>query len=322
MSTALQEAQNPTPAPEAQQVDLRAYWRVIAKRRWLIGATFLIAVALTAAYALRLPKIYSATATMVIDASSPKVLGTGVVQDVAESTAPYWFSKEYYETQYNVMKSRIVSDRVAQKVRTARDDKFLNLDAVPTQEMRDAGLRALSALRAQVNAAAEPAVILMGRLGVEPVKESRVVRLSVDDQDPVLAAALVNAFSQAYMDYNLASKTATTSEANESLETELPDLESKLQKSAAELSDFKKRHDIVSASWEDKQNVVTQRYARISEELTTTRLKQAAIKARADSIIGTAEGQPRERCRACRARPGDARADSSVAENEIARPSL
>ncbi|MBK7864660.1 MAG: polysaccharide biosynthesis tyrosine autokinase [Archangiaceae bacterium] len=286
MATTFSEDPAPAPAPQSEgQIDLRAYWRIVLKRRWLIVGVFLAVVAGTAAYALRLPKIYSASTTMVIEMTAPKVLGTGLVQDVAESSTPVWFSKEFFETQFNVMRSRAVAERVANKVRTARDDAFLRLDSVASEEARVAGLKALEKLRAQIAAAPEPALVLMGKLTVEPVKESRIARLQVDDLDPLLAAGLVNAFARAYMEHNLASKTSTTQEASDSLETQLPDLEAKLQKSAVDLSDFKKKHDIVSTSWEDKQNIVSQRLNRISDELTTVRVHKAAAKARYDAIV-------------------------------------
>src|ERR1700753_3830953 len=100
MSTTGPDLQQPQLPEAEQQVDLRAYWRIVSKRRWMILATFVLAVVIAAAYALRLPKIYSAQATIVIEMASPKVLGQNNVQDVAESSAPIWFGKEYYETQF------------------------------------------------------------------------------------------------------------------------------------------------------------------------------------------------------------------------------
>lgn len=285
--------EGPAPAaPQAEnQVDLRMYWRIVVRRRWVIVGSFLIAMLVTAGYSLRLPKIYTATSTLVIEMSAPKVLGSGSVQDVAESGAPFWFSKEYYETQFTVMRSRAVADRVANKIRTGRDDKLLRLDSVPTEEARAAGLRALAALRAQIVASPEPGMVLSGRITVEALKDSRIAKLSVDDLDPVLAAALVNTFAESYMEHNLAAKSNTTTEASESIETQLPDLEAKLQKSASELSAFKKSHDIVSTSWEDKQNVVAHRYMKINDELTQIRIRKAGAKARADAIVALSKDE-------------------------------
>src|SRR5436309_1661847 len=97
----------PAPPQTEGQIDLRAYWRVIVRRRWLIAFIFLLSIGVASAWALRLPRLYTATTTLVIDTAAPKALGAGTVQDVADNGQPaFWLGKEYYETQYNIMRSR------------------------------------------------------------------------------------------------------------------------------------------------------------------------------------------------------------------------
>lgn len=265
--------------------DPRMYWRTILRRRWVIVGVFLTVAGLFAAYTFRLPKIYSAAATIIIDMSSPKVLGAGQVQDVVDSApGSYWFSKEYYETQYNVLRSRAVAARVAQRVLTQRDDEFLGKDQNLPGEAWANGLKALGALRERVKNASDPSSVFLGRVRIEPVKESRVAKLAIDDEDPVLAAALANAFAQSYMDHNVASKSTTTTEATESLELRLPDLESKVQLAADALDEFKRKHDIVSPTYDDRVKMVTGRMLRLNEELTNAIVAKAQLKARNDAI--------------------------------------
>ncbi len=266
-------------------LDLRLYWRTIVRRRWLIVGVFLTVAGLFGAYTLRLPKVYSASATIIIDMSSPKVLGTGQVQDVVDSApGSYWFSKEYYETQYNVLRSRAVAARVAERVLTQRDDEFLGREQSVPGEAWANGLKALAALRERVKAANDPSIVMMGRVAVEPVKDSRVAKLQVEDGDPVLAAALANAFAQSYMEQTIASKSTTTTEATESLESRLPDLEAKLLGSARALEEFKEKNDIVAPSYEDKVKMVDDRMLKLNEELTRIVVSKAQLKARNDAI--------------------------------------
>src|SRR3954447_15456562 len=103
-----------TPAQD-QPLDLRSMWRVVSRRRTLILITFAIVMAISVIYTLRLPKVYSATTTLILEMSAPKILGNGQVQDVPDSTLPYWASREYAETQFNVLRSRAVAERVVQK---------------------------------------------------------------------------------------------------------------------------------------------------------------------------------------------------------------
>src|SRR5438874_778531 len=99
-------SENSTPMvqPLEGQIDRRTYWRVGVRRRWLIVGTFLAPLLVSSGYTFWLPKIYTANATLVIELAAPNALGSGTVALVAESgTTSYWYSKEYYETQFNVI---------------------------------------------------------------------------------------------------------------------------------------------------------------------------------------------------------------------------
>ncbi len=70
----------------SESIDLRAYWRVIARRRWLVIPFFVATVLVTALVTLRQTKIYDATCTIIIDLTAPKVLDQQV-QDFVETGA-------------------------------------------------------------------------------------------------------------------------------------------------------------------------------------------------------------------------------------------
>jgi capsular exopolysaccharide synthesis family protein len=255
-------------------IDLRNYWRIIVRRRLLIAGVFVAALALGGIYTLRQPKTYDATCVLVIDISGPRVLDAQQVQDVVDSGAgSYWYSREYYETQYKILTSRVVASRVVDKLRLGEDLHFLGLDKVADAELR----RKRAALL-------DPAALAQARLRVEPVKDSRIVKLRVEDTDPSEAAALANAFADAYIAETLSVKTSTTHSATDWLEQQLGDLEVKLQKSGEALFDFKKQKDIVSTTFEDKQSMTSQRLAQLNDALTRARTQKAQLQARNDAI--------------------------------------
>ena len=110
-------------------IDLQAYWRTIVRRRWLIIPFFLAVVLVTGVVTLRQTRIYDATCTIIIDLSAPKVLDKDSVQEVVESgSGGYWYSKEFYETQYKVLTSRTVAQRVVDKLQLGQNLRFLDLD--------------------------------------------------------------------------------------------------------------------------------------------------------------------------------------------------
>jgi capsular exopolysaccharide synthesis family protein len=274
------------PAADRDEIDLRAYWRTLVRHRWVIGSVFAAAVLLTMIFTLRQTKIYTATATIIIEVSAPKVLNQQEVQDVVETgVSGYWMSKEYFETQYKVIQSRAVAQRVVEKLQLGRDLRFLGLDQLKDPGRIEAAIAKL-----------DPIDALQRRLQILPVKDSRVVRVQISDRDPKWAATLANAVAEAYITENLSVKTNTTQGASNWLEQQLSDLEAKLGKSSKELFAFKQAHDIVATTWEDRQGMVTQQLVAINDALTRARVQKATLEARSEQIaaLGDAleKGEP------------------------------
>jgi polysaccharide biosynthesis transport protein len=271
---------------EGDEIDLHAYWRVIVRRRWVIASVFASVVLLTLLFTLRQTKVYAATATLIIDVNAPRVLNQKDVQDVVDSgTGGYWYSKEYYETQYKVITSRAVAQRVIDKLQLARDLRFLGLDDVNDPKKVEEHLGRI-----------DPAVELQERLEVLPVKDSRVVRVQVRDGDPRWAATLANAVAEAYITESLSVRSTMTQNASEWLEQQLADLETKLAKSSDDLFRFKQAHDIVATSWEDRQGMVSQRLVAVNDALTKARVLKAQLESRNEQIAALgdaiAKGDP------------------------------
>lgn len=263
------------PRPEdGGEIDLHAYWRVLVRRRWVVLGVFAAVVLATLVFTLRQTKLYAATTTLIIDVSAPKVLNSKDVQDVMEQgAAGYWSAKEYYATQYKVITSRAVAQRVVDKLQLAHDLRFLGLDGLHDEKAVAAALARL-----------DPVEVLQQRLSVMPVKDSQVVQVQVEDRDPRWAATLANAVAEAYITENLSVRSATTQSASDWLEQQLGDLEAKLAKSADDLFKFKQAHDIVATSWEDRQSMVTQRLAAINDALTRARVQKAQVAARNEEL--------------------------------------
>ena len=261
------------PSQQGDEVDLRAYWRVITRHRWTILAVFSAVVVLTLLVTLRQTKIYASTATLVIETSAPRVLDKDAVQDVVETGAgSWWSSKEYFETQYKVITSRSVAQRVVERLQLKQNDKFLEIEGLEPVKREEARQKL------------DPVMVLLDRLKVVPVKDSRIARIMVEDRDPQQAAMLANAVAEAYIADNLSVRSTTTQSASDWLEQQLADLEGQLDKSSKALFDFKKEHDIVATSWEDRQSMVSQRLVAINDALSRMRIQRAQLEARNESI--------------------------------------
>jgi len=102
--------------PEALEakIDLRAYWRVIRKRWPFVALSTILGVAGAFVYTYRQPKVYEANCQILIETNAPQVLQ---VKDAVELGSGTLFApKEFFETQYRIIQSTAVAQRVAEKL--------------------------------------------------------------------------------------------------------------------------------------------------------------------------------------------------------------
>ncbi|NBD07481.1 GumC family protein [Corallococcus silvisoli] len=256
-----------TPASVMHRV--RGVWR----RKWVMLGVALAITALTAAWTLRQPRIYAASTSLIIDVTAPRILDGEVKEVMGEERSNYWFNKEYYATQSEIITSRAVASRVVDRLGLSKDAAFLGLPA--NQD---------PAARAKALEDADAVGLLRSRIQVVPGKDSRVMNIGVEDVDPVRAALLSNEVAAAYMAENLALKLRTTEEARTWLEGRLDELGRQSKAGEMAVYDLKKDADMLSTSLESRLSIVSERINSYNLKLTEVRTRIAAQQARVDAI--------------------------------------
>ncbi len=256
---------------EESGVDIWGYLRIVQRRWLLIALTILVAVGLTAFVTLRMTKVYRATATIRIETQAPQVLGRQVEDVVEMGTGSFWSNIEYYETQYKIIESRDVATRVVQEYRLNEDPEFLGVPPEKRGEFKPMS----------VNDAAQ---VLQKMTTVEPVKDSRLVKIHVDSSDPQRAQLYANAITKAYRDKNLESMLQSTVDAVDWLSNQLDDAHKKLSESEDKIRDYKKENGILSISLEERQNILTAQMTAAATKLTEARAKRIEVESRKKAI--------------------------------------
>ena len=111
------------------EIDLLAYWRILVKRRWLVLGVLGGVVALSLLVTLMMPPVYRSTATLQIDRESVQAMQVEGFNN-AEGAAP-----DFLTTQYELLKSRALAERVANEL--AIDDQTLERLASATSHIAD-----------------------------------------------------------------------------------------------------------------------------------------------------------------------------------------
>lgn len=229
---------------EPAAFDLAVYWRLALKHRILILGCFLGALAIGAALTLLMTPIYTATATLQIDRESTRVIA-------AEDVTPrenMVMGEEFFQTQYGLLRSRSLAERVVESLGLASSDQALaSLGVEPPARTGTAAAQAERRRALALEA-------VQDGLGVTPVRGSRLVAVSFDNPDPVMAARVANAFAENFIQSNLDRKFESSAYAREFLEEQIAQTKGRLEEAERQLVAYAANQQIINVGSDDGQS--------------------------------------------------------------------
>lgn len=243
-------------------------WRTVRKH-WVLVTAIAMSVTLGAGfYAVGQVKIYKASVSIQIDPNPPRPLGTEVQNVVDMGAGAYWSNKEYYQTQFQIIRSRRVAAETVRVLGLNHDAGFIqNLPAGKAARMPDPSVE-------------RAADILRSRLSVDPEKSTRIVVVSLEDADPARAARIVKTLIDVYTQENLDDVLTSAGNAGEWLRTQLEKLKVELESNEMALHDYKKNKNILSVSIDDQSNMLRGEMTLLNNDVTAVRTKIEGIAAR------------------------------------------
>ncbi len=281
---------------DADAVHLRDYLNVILRRKKIFIVFFVSAIFLTMAISLMMTPLFKASAVLKIDAQDPNVL-----------SIPGLPSKEgsnFYQTQYEILKSRSLAEKVIRSLGLADNKDFLLPEDLfsqmkgaimtPIMEVSSRVLSAFSADTAEEKKTSNeevpaykeiiPAYLsysLINRLEIAPVKDSQLVKVSFTSHKPDLAMNVTNAVADSYIDYDLESRVDSSKQARVFLEDQIQKAKEKVERSEKALNDYASRNAIIFVdAGNQSQSTANRNFSDVSSALsnvTTERLQKEAL---------------------------------------------
>lgn len=217
-------------------------------------------------------RIYRSEALLRFEPDPPRPLGQRV-EIVSSPAINAWNRREFYETEFRILRSLRVAMSAVRSLGLQNDPTFLEFKSKDKSQ-------------ASLYSVEDAARILVGRLTIEPVKESSLAYLRVDDTDPQRAQRILDAVIRAYMASNTERESFVSSSALEWLNGQVETLKGDLEKSEGALNDFRQKNNILSISLEDRHNILTSQLEQIAKELTTLEVRRAELAARKAELGG------------------------------------
>jgi polysaccharide biosynthesis transport protein len=250
---------------------------LLRKRKWLILGLTACAGAATGLLFSKQKPTYEATASIVIELSVPQYLGSGF-RDVVEVEPSWWQSRETLETEFRMLRSHSQAVAVAKAL---CDRQFAGAPA----------LRQLvpNATCKTPDEYTQAAPALQKMLRVVPVRDTRIVELTVASQNAEYAALVANTVAQVFEDRNLERRLSHSANAATWLGDEYNQLLSELRQAEQAMAQFKTKNNIVAASLEDDQNEVSTRRKKLAEQLSAVEVQLIGLRSEKDQL-GNVDG--------------------------------
>jgi capsular exopolysaccharide synthesis family protein len=230
---------------EPSVLHLRDYGRVLSERRSVVITCLVLVVALTALFSFLAVPQYRATTTIQIERKSPDALSFG------EVTSPdYYDYQDFYQTQYKVLQSRSVLRLAAERLDLPNRPEFASRKGSPLGRLYNWGIGLLSP--SDESAPKDPWLravnFIDNGLAVEPVRNSKLVKLSFVDRDRHLCADTANAVAEAYEQFNTDTRFTTSSQAREFLTKQVARLQSEIATEEHKLQEYGTKKEILALS--------------------------------------------------------------------------
>jgi len=264
--------------PREETSDLLVYWNVV-RRYWLGILSFSFAVTLGALLiVLKMVPIYQAEASLMIETREAKIVS---VQNIySEETS----SHEYMQSQFEILKSRELAERVIKSLHLAELPRFRQKSGPGRFDLRKWLPSFLSPVLSQHAQADVDAVSserareqviqwFQDSLSVNPVRNSLIVKVGFEDRDPNLAMQIANAAAEAFIEGDLNGKLAQAQKASEWLSSRFDGLKEQLTQSEQRLQSFLESEHLINL--EGVYTLTTKEVVAMTEKLVQVRQQRA-----------------------------------------------
>lgn len=261
---------------EEGDFDLLKYWHIIVKRKWTVLSMFVIVLLSGVMMTMLQTPMFRATATVQIERQATRVVNVPGVEPIE---SPYDY--EFYETQFQLLRSRSMAEKVAAGLDP--DDPVFAVMSAPSP------LRKLIQLvlgrNNQEPAKVDPEArrrqlvgLVLGGLGISPVPRSRLVQVQFDSPDAALSAKIANAVAEAFIESNMERRVDNSAYARKFLEDRLEQTKLKLQDSEKELADYAQREQIINLN--GRETLISNDLDALTGALTGARQERIDAEAR------------------------------------------
>lgn len=188
------------------ELNIRDYWQIIQKRRWVFITVFLMIFIFSIIYTNIQKPIYRATAT--VQWVERRTMGSLLTELVVETTG------DPLATQARIITSLPILENVVVELGLVKED----------------------ATQTEIT---QLALALRGSVSANTITDTSIIRINVNHKNPQMAANIANKIAEVYIAENLKGKSKESRSVREFIEKQLEGISVKLKNSEEALARFK-----------------------------------------------------------------------------------
>lgn len=238
---------------KGEEINFRSLWNILQKRRRIIFCVALPLLAVTTIYSFIIKPTYTAKGTLLIE-KEPNILTFEEIFQIES------FMDDYYQTQYKLLQSRALANNVIEKLKLHENESFAGrlLNQKKTDDSSNKKFRSKL-----IN-------VLLKRLTIRPVRNTRLVEVNFSDKDPDFSATVVNTLIDSFIDLNIEARYETTEQASEFLTSQISELRAEVEKKEKELQKYGAEKNIIPLS--DTETTIVERLGELNRALTAAQI--------------------------------------------------
>jgi len=197
------------PAPQQEaKLHFLDYWRIIRIRKAIIITVFLITAIIATAVTFILPESYASTCRIKVEGEGADI--PSMSSGPSSVMSPY--DPFFIQTTFEIIQSQVVLSNVINQLNLNVEwgKKYNNGETLKSTETME---------------------VLKRRMVLQPVRNTKLISITVYSEDKYEAAKLANTIATAYQDYRLSSRKELTVGGLNVLEEQFKDSEASIEKS-------------------------------------------------------------------------------------------
>ncbi len=264
-----------------QSVHLTEYYYILAKHKLTIIASLVLLVTLTMLFTFQMKPVYQATATMVIEPEQNKSPLTGERMDFES----YVSQSLTFNTHFKLITSHPVLYRVIGTLKLDQPDREEDIEVSPWRELLAQFKKNIDLLFEREKKPLTPEErlagieeTLKGKIEIEQVRDTRLLKVSVEDHDPVRARDIANTLADSYITFNIDNRLKSSRSTLSWMTDQLYEMKKKLEDAEEEFLAYKQTAKLFSV--EGKQKVIAQKIQEFNDAYLQARNKRLELDAK------------------------------------------